>query len=190
MWRGRLVFARHRGARDVPLAWSPSHPSVPPLALAVARVEGHGGMTASVRAVDAGARLVTFLWGVNDRTTMVRADPLDGGRGEQIGPTYAGGEACTAGPGGLDGSGPLRPAVDGLRVRFAVVGSSCYVFRSFVFGASWQAPLGSQTPYPGTVLQAAFDGNDMYTLVAPPNAPNQDPTCTAAAPCTLEHTTL
>jgi hypothetical protein len=192
MWRGRVAFARrdprHHGNVDQVMLWTPKG--------RVLRTLRHGGTpgavpppSGEVTGLDLGGRLVAFSWRILAPSVIghggyeLRADRLADGRSALVGSGYTG-EACT---GGIDGTSPRKPTVEGDHVWYMQSVSQCYRFSARLNSYRGFPVRGRRGDLEGIVRQAAKDGPDLYILVAPPNAPDQGPACT---PCTIERIAL
>jgi hypothetical protein len=198
MWQGRLAFARRdpRVHNDVDqvMLWSPRqraltrlrHGAMPTACpfrdareCAGARVSGE------VTALDLGSRLVAFRWGIQAPSVIghggyeVRADDLSRGRSALVGSGYIG-EFCT---GGIDGTTPAAPTVDANRVWYSRTATNCYRVTATLNAYRPFPVVGRRGDLDAIVLQAVKDGPALYELVAPPNGPNELPTCT---PCAIQ----
>jgi hypothetical protein len=202
MWHGRIAFARHdprrHGNVDQVLLWSGRtrkltvlpHGAVPTNCPFSGKGACHGmPVSGTVTGLDLGASLVSFLWEVHAPAVVghggfeVRADRLSDRRSVLVGSGFIG-EVCTGGP---DGVAPSIPTSDGQRVWYAQLTSECYVYRSELFRFATRPIAGEHGPLAGIVLQVVKDRHDLYALIAPPNAPNEGPACTApGSPCTIE----
>jgi hypothetical protein len=205
IWRGSVAFARRApGHGDVwqVMLWSPTdrqtlrtlrHGAIP----SHCRLERGGcsaPMRGTVEALDRNGAIVTFLWRVEgpgvagEGAWEVRVDDLANGH-SSLAEAGFGHEACTGPPTGLEYVWPERPVADGRLVLFPQLeGFAC--FRSFasVLGSyRVGARRSSSGGLTDTVLSLAKDGGVIYGLVPPSAQPGTDsPSCSAAAPCTLE----
>jgi hypothetical protein len=198
MWRGRVAFARRdpRNHKDVDqvLLWSPRertltrlrHGGVPTTCpfrdkryCANARVSGE------VTGLDLGRRLVAFSWRLQAPAVEgfggyeVRADRLSDGQSALVGSGYIG-EACT---GGVDGTTPAAPVVEGDRVWYSQTQTACYHVTARLNAYRAFPPDGRRGGLDGVVLQAVKDGSLVYELTAPPiDKTDRSVRCT---PCTI-----
>jgi hypothetical protein len=197
MWEGRVAFARrdprrHRNVDQVML-WSRHgglrrlpHGAVPTRCPYPDRRDCTAASpSGQVLGLDLGERLLAFSWRVQAPAVLghggyeVRADRLADGRSALIGSGYIG-EACT---GGIDGTSPSVPSVDGDAVWYSQTATDCYRITSRLNRYRGFPVGGRRGALEGIVLQTAKDGSDLYALTAPPNAPNEGPACT---PCTIQ----
>jgi hypothetical protein len=143
MWRGRVAFARrdpkHHGDVDQVMLWDRAHGlralrhGAVPLRCPYRRQSDCSKPPPSgeVLGLDLGATLVAFSWKVNAPDVIghggyeVRADRLNDGRSALVGTGYIG-EACT---GGIDGTSPAAPVVDGGIVWYSQTATACYSVR-------------------------------------------------------------
>jgi hypothetical protein len=209
MWHGSVAFARRApGHGDVwqVMLWSPGHPrSLRTLrhgAIPTHCPSEPGGCAArpahgEVESLDRDAGFVTFLWAVEGPGVVgegaweVRVDDLATGQGS-LAEAGFGHEACTGPPAGLEYVWPEAPVSDGRVVLFPQLdGYSCFSrFGSALGGYQAGARHASSGGLDELVLGLAKDGNAIYGLVPPPAPPGVDsPSCSAAAPCTLERIT-
>jgi len=202
MWAGRIAFARqdprHKDVEQV-LLWSLRtrrltvlpH-GVVPTSCPYRKASDCVGQPVSgtVLGLDLGSRLVSFLWSVEAPAVVghggyeVRTDRLSDRRSVLVGSGFLG-EACT---GGHDGVFPSPPVSQGASVWYAQLTSTCYAYASTLERYATSPRLaGASGPLDGIVLQVARDGTDLYALVAPPNLPDDEPTCDQPArPCTIQ----
>ena len=143
----------------------------------------------AIESVDLSPDLVSFLWKIDGPGVIstgggweVRADRLATGASILVGSGFHG-DVCMA---GIDGSVPSYPSVEGERVWYTQLESECYVNTISVERFdSMTGHLSSSAPVQGEVLQIVRSGSILYALVAP--APRgEDPTCSTAAPCSIE----
>jgi hypothetical protein len=143
----------------------------------------------AIESIDLGPDLVSFLWKIDGPGVLstgggweVRADRLATGASLLVGSGLHG-DVCMA---GIDGSVPSYPSVEGERVWYTQLESECYVNTISVrhFDTA-SGRLSSSTPVQGEVLQIVRSGSILYALVAPVPR-GEDPTCSAAAPCSIE----
>ena len=189
MWSGRIAFARHRGAVDRVLLWSPRARRVTVLPHGAVPTEcpyptGCRGITvrARVDGLDLGPNVVSFLWSVQGPAvavrTEIRVDRISTRRSVRVASGH-GGEACTANP---DAVGLSAPTVAGGAIWFSQLAAACNVYTSALFRYATSPVAGATAALPGIVLQVAKDGPRLFALVATP----ANPICSVAAPCTIE----
>jgi hypothetical protein len=209
MWRGSVVFARRApGHGDVwqVMLWSPAHPrTVTTLrhgAIPSRCPEERGGCTArpahgEVEALDRDGGLVTFLWAVSgpgvygEGAWEVRVDDLATGR-SSLATAGFGHEACTGPETGLEYIWPEAPVAAGGLVLFPQLqGYACFKRFASVLGSYRPgAKHASSGDLANVTLGLAKEGSTIYGLVPPPAQAGADsPSCSAAAPCTLERLT-
>jgi hypothetical protein len=209
MWRGSVVFARKApGHGDVwqVMLWSPVHPrslatlrhgAIPPRCPAErdgCRVRpAHG----EVEALDRDGGLVTFLWAESgpgvfgEGAWEVRVDNLATGRSSLAAAGF-GHEACTGPPIGLEYIWPEAPVAAGHLALFPQLqGYACFKrFASVLDSYQPGAKHASSGDLADITLGLANEGSVIYGLVPPPAEPGADsPSCSVAAPCTLEQLT-
>jgi hypothetical protein len=211
MWNGNIAFARfdprhHRNIAQV-LLWSGQthrlralrHGAVPtkcPIVkggvLTGGELDGPGAIcTGAIEGMDLGPKLVTFLWKIDGPEVFgtgggweVRADRLDTGASILVG-TGDASEACM-GPGSIESSIPSSPSVEGERVWYSQMVSSCYVNTVSVRRFNTHTNHRYSAPMTGEVLQMIREGSTLVALVAPPPKGGVDPDCTPAEPCSIE----
>jgi hypothetical protein len=200
MWDGNIAFARYdpRHHADVAqlLLWSGRTHKL--------RVLRHGATSkteclpnsikgditeGAIESIDLGPDLVSFLWKIDGPGVLstgggweVRADRLATGASLLAGSGLHG-DVCMA---GIDGSVPSYPSVEGERVWYTQLESECYVNTISVRRFDTASDrLSSSAPVQGEVLQIVRNGSILYALVAPVPK-GEDPTCSTAAPCSIE----
>ncbi len=143
----------------------------------------------AIESVNLGPDLVSFLWKIDGPGVLstgggweVRADRLATGTSVLAGSGFHG-DVCMN---GIDGSVPSYPSAEGELVWYTQLESECYVNTISVrrFDTA-SGRLSSSAPAEYEVLQIARSGSILYALVAP-IPKGEDPTCSTAAPCSIE----
>lgn len=204
MWHGNVAFARMTsGHGDISqvMLWSPRHPhvlrilphgAIPPYCAGKARCHGQP-VYGEVQALDLDGDVVTFTWSIKAPDVTghggweVRVDDLADSRTSLAGSGIVG-EACTGGAVELERL--EAPIAVGDGVLFSEFKrSGCYqTFTSWLHGDHTGAAHPSFGLLPGVVFGLAKDGDAIYALAAPvpTHGIQTNPSCSSAAPCTLE----